>query len=125
LYSPVLNWSTIHLLLIITIKFKLVSCKVDYVQDFPQEKLSEDVFMRIPQGFYYKDSDNKDYVLKLKRYIYSLKQASVNWIQLLTYGLELVGFKESKIDTCLFINPSIICFVYVDDTLFFPKKTNK
>ena len=82
--------------------------------------------MRIPSGFYYKDSDShKDYVLRLKRNIYGLKQAAYNWFQLLTAGLQLAGFKQSECDPCLFIHPSVICVIYVDDTLLFAKTNSE
>jgi len=76
----------------------------------------------MPSGFYYKDSDcRKNYVLKLKRNLYGLKQAAFNWFQLLTAGLQQVGFKQSECDPCLFIHPEVICVIYVDDTLLFSK----
>ena len=108
-YSPVVNWSTLRLMFILSIKFNLVSRQVDYVQAFPQAPLDEDIYMRIPAGFYYKDSDgNKDFILKLKRNIHGLKQASFNWHELLTYGLEQLGFAQSKADPCLFLHKKII-----------------
>ena len=122
-YSPVVNWSTIRLLFILSIIFDLKSRQVDYVQAFPQADLKEDVYMRIPAGFYFKDSDGKEeYVLKLKRNIYGLKQAAFNWNELLTAGLIKIGFKQSKADPCLFLNSNIICIIYVDDTIFFSKQ---
>ena len=54
--------------------------QVDYVQAFPQAPLEdEEVFMKIPAGFYHKDSDStKGYVLRLKKNMCALKQASYN-----------------------------------------------
>ena len=76
--------------------------------------------MEIPAGFYHKDSDStKDYVLRLKKNLYGLKQASFNWSELLKAGLLKQGFKQSQIDPCLYIKNNIICVVYVDDTIFF------
>eukprot|EP00957_Ditylum_brightwellii_P144135 10981594-Ditylum_brightwellii.AAC.1 len=44
--------------------------------------------MEIPAGFYHKGSDStKDYVLRLKKNICNLKQASYNWSELLIAGL--------------------------------------
>ena len=57
-YSPVVNWSTIRLMFIISIIFKLKSRKVDYIQAFPQAKLEEDVYTRIPAGLYYKEYES-------------------------------------------------------------------
>eukprot|EP00957_Ditylum_brightwellii_P149937 11418810-Ditylum_brightwellii.AAC.1 len=76
--------------------------------------------MAIPVGFYYKDSDStQKIVLRLKKNIYGLNQASCNWSKLLKAGLINIGYKQSCIYPCLYINDNIICVVYVDDTLFF------
>eukprot|EP00957_Ditylum_brightwellii_P034816 2638303-Ditylum_brightwellii.AAC.1 len=76
--------------------------------------------MDIPAGFYYKDSDsNQKFVLRLKKNLYSLKQASYNWSKLLKGGLINIGYKQSCIHPCLYIKDNIICVVYVDDTPFF------
>ena len=107
-YSPVVNWTTIRLLFILSLIFDLKSRQVDYVQAFPQADLKEDVYMRIPAGFYFKDSDgNEEYVLKLKRNLYGLKQAAFNWNELLTSSLIKVGFKQSKSDPCLFLHKTL------------------
>ena len=76
--------------------------------------------MEIHAGFSHKDSDStKDYVLRLKKNFYGLKQASFNWNKLLKAGLLKQGFKQSQIDPCLFLKNNIVCVVYVDDTIFF------
>lgn len=59
-YPPVVNWSTIRLLFILSIIFNLKSRQVDYVQAFPQATLNEEVYMHIPKGFFSKDSDGKE-----------------------------------------------------------------
>ena len=38
-------------------------------------------------------------------------------------GLEQRSFLQSEIDSCPFFNGKIICLVYVDDCLFFARKT--
>lgn len=99
--------------------------QVDYIQAFPQDKLEETIYMRIPTGFYYEDSDNtKNYVLLLKNNFYGLKQAAYNWNELLTKGLINIGFQQAKTDPCLFMKTNIICVIYVDDTIFFSPKNS-
>eukprot|EP00957_Ditylum_brightwellii_P199932 15241194-Ditylum_brightwellii.AAC.1 len=97
------------------------SWQVDDVQAFPQAPLEDnEVFMEIPAGFYYKDSDSTNgYVLRLKKNLYVLKQVSYNWSELLKAGLLKQDFKQSLVDLCLYIKNNIICAVYVDDTIFF------
>lgn len=118
-YSPVISWTTVRLLLILSKLLNLFSRKVDYVQAFPQATLDdEDVFMEIPPGYKSK-SNSKDVVLKLKRNLYGLKQAAYNWHELLKSGLLKLGFKQSQMEPCLFMKENIVCLLYVDDTLFF------
>jgi hypothetical protein len=119
-YSPVVSWTTIRVLLILSVLLDLRTRAVDYVQAFPQAKLdeSEAVYMQIPPGY---KTTRKDTCLKLKRNLYGLKQASYNWHNLLKSGLLKLGFQQSEHEPCLFLKDSIICIVYVDDTLFFAK----
>jgi Reverse transcriptase (RNA-dependent DNA polymerase). len=118
-YSPVVSWTTVRLLLILSKLLNLSSHKVDYVQAFPQAPLEgEDVYMELPAGYTVK-SANKNVVLKLKKNLYGLKQAAYNWHELLKSGLLKLGFKQSQVEPCLFMKQDIVCLLYVDDTLFF------
>jgi hypothetical protein len=53
-YAPVVHWSTVRMVLVLSALLNLKSRQVDYTQAFPQAPLEDDVFMRIPQGWYYK-----------------------------------------------------------------------
>eukprot|EP00957_Ditylum_brightwellii_P063482 4819025-Ditylum_brightwellii.AAC.1 len=78
IYSPVVEWSTIRILLILAQLIGFKTRQVGYVQAFPRATLeNEEIFIDIPTGFYYKDSDStQKFVLKLKKNLYGLKQAS-------------------------------------------------
>jgi len=52
-YTPVVQWSTVCLMFIISTIFRLASRKINYTQAFPQAALDDPVYMRIPQGWYY------------------------------------------------------------------------
>ena len=71
----------------------------------PQEDLDMPVYMELPIGMEVPGSEgyNNIYVLRLRKSLYSLKQASANWYDMLKKGLEIRGFKESVADPCLFI----------------------
>ena len=69
-------------------------------------------------GFDVGDEDLSKYVLKLKKNLYGLKQASFNWSELLKSGLIELGYKPSKVDPCLDYKKDIVCTVYVDYTVF-------
>ena len=49
-YAPVIHWSTIRMVLVLSALLRLKSRQVDYTQAFPQAPLDDDIFMRIPQG---------------------------------------------------------------------------
>ena len=58
---------------------------------------------------------------RLKKSIYGLHQAPINFYNHLKQGLEERGFKQSKFEPCLFTNGKVICLVYVDDVLWFAR----
>lgn len=77
------------------------------------------MYMAQPPGFV--DQDRPDYVCKLRKAIYGLKQAPHAWyMELRSYLIE-IGFSNSISDTSLFIlhrGKSIIyVLVYVDDII--------
>ena len=103
--------------------FKYTSRQIDYVQAFPHAPLAqgEEIYMEIPRGYEYSGQSGTEYVMKLKKNLYGIKQAAANWNKMLTNGLKSPGFKQSDHDPCLFIKQHIMCVIYVDDTIFFSK----
>lgn len=75
-YSTVVMWSILRTLLILGETLKWSSRKVDYIQEFPQVKLSDEehIYMHLPRGFHVDDATHRsDYVLKLRKNLYGLK----------------------------------------------------
>ena len=129
-YSPVVNMLTVRLLLLICKIHGLHSKSIDFVLAFPQADLEEDIWMELPIGFEYDDSDDEDntgrgrvdpnksrYLLKLKKNLYGLKQASHNWYQHLKEGLMKRGLTPSAIDSCLYLKKGLAVLTYVDDCI--------
>ena len=116
IYSPVVSWNTVRLLLILSLVLGLSTKQVDYTAAFVHAPVGEkDVFVEMPRGF--KQSGK---VLKLKKSLYGLKQSPVNFFNFIKGKLEKTGFTSCEaVDPCLFISDKVICIVYVDDTLFF------
>ena len=133
-YAPVCNWTTIRVLMILSILTGLATKQVDYTAAFvqsdipkppnydemtPEEQSRTGVHCAMPQGF-----GQPGKVLKLKKSLYGAKDAPRNWFLHLKSKLEgpQLNFKsQTDIDPCLFINDKVICLVYVDDCLFFAK----
>ena len=76
--------------------------------------------MEIPKGFDLsrKNKSRKDYVLKLHHNVYSQKQAGRVWNKYLTDNLiRKVGFKQSKVDDCIFYHRNVLYNLYTDDSI--------
>jgi transposase InsO family protein len=131
-YAPVVHWSTVRMVLVLSTLLKLKSRQIDYTQAFPQAPVDDDVFMRIPQGWSYDSvtkqlvqclddprSFDREHFIRLKRNLYGVKQAARNWYIHLKNGLLGRGFVQSKIDPCLFIRKDCLIVLYTDDCLVF------
>ena len=118
-YAPVVSWTTVQLLLILSILLGLSTRQVDYTAAFLHAPIKEDVYVECPRGF---SSPGK--CLKLKKSLYGLKQSPRNFFEHLKSNLVKCGFQNNQeLDPCLFISDKVICLVYVDDTLFYSPKT--
>ena len=112
---------TVRLILTIAKLHKLDSKAIDFVLAFLQADLEEDIWMQLPicfqvDGQTEADSD-RQYVLKLNKNLYGLKQGSYNWYEKLKKSLMDRGFKPSDIDPCLYIGKGMIVLTYVDDCI--------
>jgi hypothetical protein len=132
-FAPVVNWTTVRLMLILSIVLGLSTRQVDYTAAFvhapidkdpdwdvltPEEQERRGVYVEMPRGW-----SEPGKVLKLKRSLYGLKQSPRNFFQFLKGKLEGIGFEScTDVDPCLFVSDKVICLVYVDDTLFYSPK---
>ena len=124
-YAPVVNWSTVKMVLLLTTLAGWYSRQIDYVLAFSQAPIDADVFCHLPAGFHINGGDNDEYVIQLVKNLYGTKQAAANWFEMMKQGLEEQGFKSSKTDPCLFLRNDAIIVTYVDDCLIFSKDKNK
>ena len=113
-YSPVVKWTTIRTMLVLTVLLELKSKQVDYTAAFLHAPVTEVIFVEMPRAYKIPGK-----VLKLKRSLYDLKQSPRNFFLHLKQGLLDQGFVQSTSDECLFLHSKIIALVYVDDCLFF------
>ena len=81
--------------------------------------LDEDIYMMQPPGFTKKGYEN--WVCKLNKTIYGLKQSARYWYQRIKSYMKSIGFHVSKADSNVYIytKPPLIVIVaiYVDDCL--------
>jgi hypothetical protein len=85
---------------------------------FLNARLQEGVYMKQPPGF--EDPEHPDWVCRLKKSLYGLKQAARCWFQELSSFLVDQGFEAHPLDPCLFTKVDeagnlLMILVYVDD----------
>jgi hypothetical protein len=115
-WAPVIQWTTVRMMLILACQLNLVTCSADVACAFLHSDIDSEVYVEMPKGFI---KDGK--VLKLNKSLYGLKQAPRLFWKYLTNSMESCGLKQSSIDPCLFIGPQVVALCYVDDILFFAK----
>lgn len=62
--------------------------------------LTNEIFMKQPEGFIVKGKE--EYVYKLKRSLYGLKQAAKCWNERVNEALVSIGFKNGNADGCVY-----------------------
>ena len=118
-FAPVVEWSTVRYLLIMSVILGLATAQVDYVAAFIQATIDTEVYVEMPRGF-----SQPGKVLKLKKSLYGLKQSPRNHYQNIKSKLESLNFKACDSDPCLFVSDKVIALIYVDDTLLFARDAN-
>jgi hypothetical protein len=88
-YSPMVNMLMVRLLLALCNIHGLESKSINFVLAFPQADIDEDIWMELPICIVVSGKAGKlqAYVLKLKKSLYGLKQASLNLFEKLKQGL--------------------------------------
>ncbi len=116
-YSPVVTWATVRLFLVLVLLNKWTSRQVDFVLAYPQADIECPLYMEIPRGFQSEGSRKKNCLL-LEKNIYGQRQAGRVWNQYLHEGLVARGFRQSKVDMCLYYRGKVALLFYVDDGIF-------
>ena len=103
---------------------------MDVKTAFLQGDLEEEIYMKQPDG--YIDEERPDYVCKLKKSIYGLKQAARCWNVAIDTFLLSNGYRKCSADPCVYMKSVkqkdgkidfVIIALYVDDILFFSNNT--
>ena len=121
-FAPVIKFTTIRLLLALVAHLNLELHQMDVVTAFLNGDLDEDIYMEQPDGCIDNSKPKSDFVCKLLKAVYGLKQAHRQWhAKIDDFLIDDLGFKTTRSDPCLYIkrDPSsmMIIALYVDDLL--------
>jgi hypothetical protein len=110
-YAPVVHWSTVQLVLTLSLLNNFKTQEVDFIQDFIQAPLDCLIYMEVPPGLVSLRTNYvslvKPLTIPTKATCNSLPKTSAvsnsdNWHKSLHDELISVGFHQSRVDKCLF-----------------------
>ena len=112
-YSPVVHWSSIRIVLTISLILGWELACIDFNNAFVQATLDEPVWIHLPRGF--RSGKPGETCLRLIKSLYGLSSAPRLWYTHLLEALKEDGFTLSAHDECLLYKDNIIIFLWVDD----------
>lgn len=118
-FSPVVNFGIIRFFFAILVNFyRWYHLQCDVKCAYLYAPLEETIYMRQPPGFV-----NSNFVCKLKRAIYGLKQSGREWFFEIHKTLNELGFKKFSWCNCTYrFGKNVILLLYVDDIVIFGRK---
>ncbi len=114
-HAPVSAWSTIRMVLILSLAWGWHTCTCDYSNAFIHSDLppGKPLFIQIPRGF--KSTSKVPTCLKLKKSLYGTTFAPKLWSDTLFKALRKYGLHQCESDPCLFVKPGMMVCTFVDD----------
>ncbi|KAL1540760.1 Retrovirus-related Pol polyprotein from transposon TNT 1-94 [Salvia divinorum] len=128
IFSPVVRHTSIRVLLAMVAHHDLELEQLDVKTAFLHGMLEEDIYMTQPEGFMV--SGKEDYVCKLKKSLYGLKQSPRQWYKRFDSYMIQLGYSRSLYDCCVYHNKAddgsmIYLVLYVDDMLIAAKSKSE
>ena len=120
IFAPVARIASLRVLLALAARLKMTTRHMDVVTAFLHGDIDIEQYMECPEGFSEKEGD---YVWKLRKAIYGLKQASKCWHDKIKTKLSSMGFRACVKDPGVYVlrrgTSLIYIWLYVDDMIVF------
>ena len=114
------NMASIRLLLQIAVQYDLLIHHMDVKSAYLNAPLDYKIYIEPPEGF---KGKNQNYVWKLKKSLYGLKQSSRTWNKTFHTYSTTQNFMQSPVDPCMKCSkcPQSIVLLWVDNILIASK----
>lgn len=118
-YSPVAKIATIRAIIALAAIHNLIIHQMDVKTAFLNGDLDEEIYINQAEGFVTPGQESK--VCKLRKSLYGLKQALIQWYEKFNAAIISNGFTVNTSDSCLYSkmvgSDCVIICLYVDDML--------
>ena len=118
-FAPVVSWTTVRCIFVMALLLGWQMRSIDFVMAYTQADMKTDIFMQLPAGTTINGVDPNKHLLKLQKNLCGLKDSQVTWHEHIKASLISRGFRQSKVDPCLFIKGTILLVLYVNDATLF------
>lgn len=126
IFSPVVRFESVRTICALAVQHNFFLHQMDVNAAFLNGKLEEEIYVKQPEGYEVKGKE--DYVCKLNKSLYGLKQSPRCWNAELKEFFFQIGFRQLASDQCLFTTSEgekVILAVYVDDIILAAKSLKK
>ena len=100
-FAPVTRANSIRVILSIANAMSMEIHQMDVKTAFLNGNLDEEIYIKQPKGFV--DTKNPDYVCKLQKSLYGLKQAARCWNSVIDQSFNHSGYVQNKADPCSYV----------------------
>lgn len=118
-FSPVVKTQSIRMILALAAARDWDLEQMDVSTAFLYGDLEEDIYMDQPEGFV--DPEHPDWVRKLKKTLYGLKQSAREWYKCIDKYLCSIGFLQNPADSNVYVYTKggylVVLALYVDDAI--------
>ena len=116
-FAPVVRLNTLRAMIALAVHKNMQIHQMDVKTAFLNGELKETVYMKQPPGM--EEEGKENWVCKVNRSIYGLKQSPRQWNTMFDQKLKEMGFEQSIKDPCLYVKkrPLTYLTIYVDDVV--------
>ncbi len=118
-YSAVAEMPTVRVIFAIAAARGQKVLQADFPNAYLNAELHEQVYVAQPKGL--EEPGKEDHVCLLKKALYGTSMSGKMWYETLKNTVKELGYRQSKIDQCLFFRDKDRCkdilTIYVDDVL--------
>ena len=122
-FCPVVRQESLQLLMALSVRYGLSIHQVDVMTAFLNGTFEDEVYMQQPKGF--ECPGKEEFVCKLNKSIYGLKQSPCCWNSTLDAFLKEMQFTQTASDPCIYCRKAgkdiMFIGVYVDDIILAAK----
>lgn len=121
-FSPILQYKSLQMLLFLAAYYGFEIKQMDILNAYLKGNLEKEIYMEILERLTLL-SDTKDYVLRLKKSLYRLKQSGRKWNKKISQFCNFIRHKAITSNSCIFVNHAtqVVIALYKDDLLIFSK----